>query len=142
MELNTPTGRPTVGYLTNDPWPENALARLKLLRAAGRSPGNPKWYKAPTLPKQFVFKPGAKPVYPPQCKPTPQLAPQHESLVCVGGPFDGQRLAVSLNSVRGTLPFSLRGVAGHYERTENGRPTIAGKTLTWVPDPAFAKDLV
>lgn len=42
---------------------------------AGTTPGNPKWYRASTLPKTRVFKPGAAPVYPAWCKGVPKTKP-------------------------------------------------------------------
>lgn len=39
------------------------IARMANLRRAGKSPGNPKWYHVPTMPR-FEFKPGLPPKFP------------------------------------------------------------------------------
>ena len=39
------------------------IAKMVRLRATGKSPGNPKWYRVPTLPR-FEFKPNQPPVFP------------------------------------------------------------------------------
>lgn len=42
---------------------ELALAQFQRHKARNTTPGNPKWYKVPTI-KPYVFKPGQPPRYP------------------------------------------------------------------------------
>ncbi|WP_157407030.1 hypothetical protein [Janthinobacterium sp. CG_S6] len=81
--------------MRNTPATENEIARLKMLQASGKSPGNPKWYKPNTISK-----------------------PVHTLLPCQGGPYDGEALDVSLNGAgKGggmTLVFAHSDTFGRY----------------------------
>ena len=57
----------TIFYCRLNPAPTDVQRALyRRHRAAGTSPGNPKWYNriAAKLPAPFTFVPGRKPVYP------------------------------------------------------------------------------
>ena len=104
--------------LRDTPATENEIAKILAYRARGASPGNPKWYKAPTLPKQFVFKAGAKPVFPNYL--TVQKKPKHIIVRLSGGPFKGAHLDLSIcdNSAKtgetSTLEIKFAGQTGRY----------------------------
>jgi hypothetical protein len=96
------------------PFTENEIAKFELLKRK-KNPGNPKWYKPPTLPRQFKFVPGLPPVIPPQAKCTVQSKPSTTFLYCRGGPFKGETLELCNENDVTTLPFLWHGEIGRYQ---------------------------
>lgn len=108
--------------LREEPATELELHKMLIHRQRGTSPGNPKWYKKAECGVPFVFKPHAKPVFPLHVRPNPIKKPLDASYRCLGGPFDGEELAICAEFSRfdyETLPFTVKNETGRYVLKDN-----------------------
>lgn len=123
-------------FLRQTPGDENEIAKMMMHRRRDSSPGNPKWYTAPRIPKTFKFVAGAKPVFPAHVKPNPITKPKHFSMRCIGGPFDGQSLELCGNEGVASLDFDFKGARGRYvkewERWDWQKDAPVSPKLNWV----------
>lgn len=118
--------------MRDTPFSENEIAKFQLMKSRNKA-GNPKWYKPPTLPKQFVFKRGLPPQVPPQAKCTVQTKPPTVLVHCNGGPFHNEVLElIAENGDPETIEFLYKGEKGRY--LANTARTINGNRIAeWCP---------
>lgn len=116
--------------MRDTPFSDVELARFRRL-LDNPKPGNPRWYKMPTV-TPFVFRPGAAPAVPRQARCTVMTVPLHAEIRCIGGPFAGAALAVCIENDVGTLPMTYQGKIGRYEGTKPGGAPFYTGMLQWI----------
>ena len=123
--------------MREEPFDENEISlfeRLKTMDAKKLAAKVPAWAKPCNPPQPFVFKLGAKPVFPAHVKPNTILAPSYSGHLCLDGPFEGAHLSLCDEFGRDldTLTFTIRDFTGYYALAAPSK-SKASLSLVWHP---------